>query len=216
MDVLRRLCQPAQRKNCHLGFFFCRAILLADPDIFPKRAAARVHRVRFFQVREMESDYEIEWRDEVRQEDKEIIRRLCASSGFFSAEEVNLAVSLLQERLEKGPASGYIFLFAQYGDEVLGFACYGPIAGTEASWDLYWMAVEEKYRGHGWGEQLHAEVEKRVLRSGGRRLYIWTSSRDQYVPTRRFYERLDYVKEATLRNYYRPGEHLVIYAKSLS
>ncbi len=160
-------------------------------------------------------EHQLEWRDDVRGQDEEILRRICRSSGFFSPEEVDIAVSLLRERLEKGEASGYRFLFAQYADEVLGFACYGPIAGTEASWDLYWMAIEEPYRGHGWGEHLHAEVEKRILASGGKRLYIWTSSKDQYLPTRRFYERLDYVKEATLRNYYRTGEHLVIYGKSL-
>ncbi len=168
-----------------------------------------------FHAREHMSDDQLTWRDEVSRKDEGIIRRLCASSGYFSPEEVDIAASLLQERLEKGEGSGYHFLFAQYGDDVLGFACYGPIPATDGSWDLYWMAIEEQYRGHGWGEQLHGEIEKRIIRSGGRRVYIWTSSREQYVSTRRFYERLDYIKEATLRNYYRPGEHLVIYAKSL-
>jgi ribosomal protein S18 acetylase RimI-like enzyme len=158
---------------------------------------------------------ELKWRGEVRREDQEIIRRLCASSAFFSPEEIEIAVSLLDERLEKGESSGYHFLFLQYEDEVLGYACFGPVAGTEGTWDLYWMAIEEQYRGHGWGEQLHEEVGKRIRASGGKRIYIWTSSRDQYLPTRRFWERLDYVKEATLRNYYRDGEHLIIYGKSL-
>jgi ribosomal protein S18 acetylase RimI-like enzyme len=167
------------------------------------------------QARKTLGEDELKWRGEVGSEDEEIIRRLCASSGFFSSEEIDIAVSLLHERLEKGESSGYHFLFLQYGDEVLAYASFGPVAGTEGTWDLYWMAVEEQYRGHGWGEQLHDEVGRRILAAGGRRVYIWTSSRDQYLPTRRFYERLDYIKEATLRNYYREGEHLVIYGKSL-
>jgi ribosomal protein S18 acetylase RimI-like enzyme len=155
------------------------------------------------------------WRDEVRPGDREIVRGLCESSGFFSAEEVDMAVELVEERMAKGPASGYHFLFAQYGETVLGFACYGPIAGTESSWDLYWITVEGKERGHGLGGKLQAEVERRTVLSGGRRLYVWTSSREQYLPTRGFYERLGYTREATLLDYYKPGENLVIYVKLL-
>ena len=155
------------------------------------------------------------WREEVSSGDRESVRRLCELSGFFSAEEVDMAVELVEEHLAKGVASGYHFLFAQHGDTVLGFACYGPIPGTESSWDLYWIAVEEKKRGQGLGRKLQAEVERRTALLGGRRLYAWTSSRDQYHPTRKFYERLGYSLEATLRDYYKPGEHLAIYVKQL-
>ena len=155
------------------------------------------------------------WREEVSSGDRESVRRLCELSGFFSAEEVDIAVELVEEHLAKGVASGYHFLFAQHGDTVVGFASYGPIPGTESSWDLYWMAVEEKKRGQGLGRKLHSEVERRIALLGGRRLYAWTSSRDQYLPTRKFYERLGYSQEATLRDYYKPGEHLVIYVKPL-
>ncbi len=157
----------------------------------------------------------LEWRNEVRPGDEETVRRICESSGYFSAEEVQIALGLVQERLDKGEASGYHFLFAHYSRTVVGFACYGPIPGTESSWDLYWIAVEEQKRGQGVGRKLQAEVESRAILLGSRRLYIWTSSRDQYLPTRRFYERLGYTREATLRDYYKPGEHLVIYVKHL-
>lgn len=156
------------------------------------------------------------WRDEVKSGDSEIVRRLCKSSGFFSAEEIDIAVELIEERIAKGPASGYHFLFVQYGERVHGYACYGPIPGTESSWDLYWIAVEEDKRGHGLGRKVQAEVERRTSLLGGTRIYIWTSSRDQYRPTRGFYERLGYTREATLRDYYKPGEHLIIYMKSLA
>lgn len=160
-------------------------------------------------------DQPLAWRDKVRPGDDEVVRSLCESSGFFSAEEVAMAVGLVEERLAKEVASGYHFLFAQQGDTVVGFACYGPIPGTESSWDLYWIVVEEKKRGHGLGRKLQAEVEQRTALFGGKRLYIWTSSRDQYFPTRRFYERVGYTKEVTLRDYYKPGEHLVIYVKAI-
>jgi len=161
------------------------------------------------------TDQPLVWRDEVRPGDAEIVRRLCETSGFFSAEEIDIAVELMAERIAKGAASGYHFLFAEYGETVHGYACYGPIPGTESSWDLYWIAVEEEKRGHGLGRKVQVEVERRTALFGGKRLYIWTSSRDQYHPTRRFYERMGYTPEATLRDYYKPGEHLIIYVKPL-
>jgi GNAT superfamily N-acetyltransferase len=161
------------------------------------------------------SEQPLVWRDEVRPGDAEIVRRLCGSSGFFSAAEIDIAVELIEERIAKGAASSYHFLFAEYGEKVHGYACYGPIPGTESSWDLYWIAVEEEKRGHGLGRKVQVEVERRTALFGGKRIYIWTSSRDQYHPTRKFYERMGYTREATLRDYYKPGEHLIIYVKSL-
>ena len=79
----------------------------------------------------------------------------------------------------------------------------------------YWIAVEEEKRGHGLGRKVQVEVERRTALFGGKRIYIWTSSRDQYHPTRRFYERMGYSREATLRDYYKPGEDLIIYMKPL-
>jgi ribosomal protein S18 acetylase RimI-like enzyme len=156
------------------------------------------------------------WREEVRRGDIEVVRSLCRSSGFFSEEEVELAVELVEEHLIKGTISGYHFLFAQQGDQVLGYACYGPVPATESSWDLYWMVVDEEKRGQGLGRRLQSEAERMIFRGGGRRIYIWTSSREQYQPTRFFYERLGYTAEATLHEYYAPGEHLVIYVKAVS
>jgi len=155
------------------------------------------------------------WRDEVTAEDRAIVRRLCASTGFFSDEEIEIAVQLVEERLAKGLASGYHFLFAQRQETICGYACFGPIAGTESSWDLYWIVVEGKDRHRGIGRRLQKEVETRVLCRGGKRIFVWTSSREQYLPTRRFYERMGFTPEATIQDYYKPGEHLIIYGKRL-
>ena len=51
---------------------------------------------------------------------------------------------------------------------------------------------------------------------GGRRVYIETSSKAIYRDTRVFYERRGYRAEATLKEFYSPGDHKVIYVKTLS
>ncbi|MFB3905457.1 MAG: N-acetyltransferase family protein [Acidobacteriota bacterium] len=154
-------------------------------------------------------------RKEVRGTDPDQIRALVAATGFFTQEEIGIATELVEEALNRGVESGYFLLVAEENDRVLGYTCYGPIPGTDASYDLYWIAVHPEAQGRGLGKTLIVETEKQIRASGGRRVYIETSSREQYVPTRRFYLSCGYVQEALLVDFYRPGDSKVIYSKEL-
>ncbi len=157
----------------------------------------------------------LHYREEVRGSDPEAVRAILVSSGFFSAGEVDVAVELVQERLSAGIESGYHFIFAERGGEVVGYSCFGPIPLTLSSYDLYWIAVSEAYRGLGIGGGLLRRTEGRVRGLGGDRLYIETSSRRQYDPTRSFYERHGYRVEAVMEEFYAPGDHKVVYVKRM-
>ncbi len=153
------------------------------------------------------------WRDRVKATDPDLVRRMCAGSGFFHREEVEIAGQLVEERLAKGLDSGYHFLFAELDDSPLGYACYGPIPATASSWDLYWIVVWRNLRGQGIGRLLLAEVERRVIKAGGRRIYVDTSSGPKYAPTRGFYEGRGYVETARLEDFYAPEDDKVIFVK---
>ena len=71
-----------------------------------------------------------------------------------------MAVELAEERLAKGPASGYHFVFAERDGRVLGYTCYGPIALTDGSYDLYWIAVDKSTQGQGLGRLLMEKSEE--------------------------------------------------------
>lgn len=154
-------------------------------------------------------------RTEVHPSDRAAVREIVASSGFFHAFEIDVAVELVEDRLERGDASDYRFIFAEADGRPVGYACYGPIACTVGSFDLYWIAVHESHRGSGLGRRLMNEVESRIAGEGGRKVYIETSSRQQYEPTRRFYERCGYVVEAVLPDFYAAGDGKVIFARTL-
>lgn len=155
-------------------------------------------------------------RDAVRTADVPAIARLAQATGFFTAEEVAVAAELAEERLNKGPAGGYHFLFAEDAAKgLLGYACFGPIPCTRTSFDLYWIIVDPRRQGHGVGKRLIQAAEIQISALGGTRVYIETSSRDLYHPTRRFYERCGYALEAVLKDYYAPGDDKLIYRKSL-
>lgn len=160
-------------------------------------------------------DAGVTYREEVVLADRHRVRRIVESSGYFHPAEVEVAVELVDERLTRGPASGYHFVFADRGGQTLGYTCYGPIAATAGSFDLYWIAVDQAHRGNGLGGALLAYTEQRIRAMGGRQVYIETSNRPQYRPTRMFYEKLGYRKEAVLKDFYAPGDDKAIYVKRL-
>ncbi|MFH1134801.1 MAG: GNAT family N-acetyltransferase [Pseudomonadota bacterium] len=156
------------------------------------------------------------WRHEAYPGDRETVRRLCRTSEMFSPAEVDIAEELVREHLDKGAAaSGYFFLFAQDGPRVVGYACFGPIAGSLCSWDLYWIVVDKQVQGRGLGRKILNEVEKIILGAGRGRIYVETSSRPDYRLTRKFYEGAGYFQEAVIQRFYGPDDHKVIYVKAV-
>ena len=155
-------------------------------------------------------------RETVAEPDIDRVGSLVAGTGFFSDEEIGIARELVEERLAKGVACGYHFLLAETGAALLGYTCYGPTDDSPWLFDLYWIAVLDSCRGKGIGSALLAATERRVARMGGRRIHIETSSRPQYLPTRRFYEKHGYRKGAVHKNFYAPGEDRYVYVKDLA
>ncbi|MGK5094426.1 GNAT family N-acetyltransferase [Deltaproteobacteria bacterium TL4] len=153
------------------------------------------------------------YREKAQPSDCAAIQKIVASSGFFCEDEVKIAVELVEERLAKGERSGYFFIFAEHYGEVIGYTCFGPIDGTLFSFDFYWLAVLEEWRGRGIGMELIQRTEQSIARSGGTRIYIETSSRDQYTPTRKLYLKTGYIEEAVIQDFYAPGDGKVIYTK---
>ncbi|MFN3160958.1 MAG: GNAT family N-acetyltransferase [Rubinisphaera brasiliensis] len=161
------------------------------------------------------------FRDEVRQSDVAAVRQLVHETGFFSSAEVDIAVELVVDRLEKQAASDYHFLFADQqpaegtAGRVLGYACFGEIPCTVGSYDLYWIATDVQFQGQGIGRKLLQQAEERIRQRGGRHVYAETSSRVQYASTRRFYELRGYDAASTLEDFYGPGDGKVTYRKIL-
>jgi GNAT superfamily N-acetyltransferase len=134
------------------------------------------------------------------------------STGVFSPVEAEVAVELVEDRLKRGARSDYAFVFAELDGRTVGYTCYGPIALTASSYDLYWIAVDEACQGRKIGRLLMEKTESLIHAAGGRQIYIETSSRPAYVATRGFYLRCGYQEEAVLKDFYAPGDGKVIYS----
>ena len=150
-----------------------------------------------------------------RQSDLRELRRLVESTGVFYAEETEIAIELLEERLRRGRKSGYEFIFAERDRKLVGYCAWGAVPLTKGSYDLYWIAVAPEAQGLGIGQWLMQLAELEIAKLGGGRLYIETSSRAAYVRTRRFYRAAGYKRAARLRDFYAHGDHKVVFCKTI-
>jgi ribosomal protein S18 acetylase RimI-like enzyme len=157
-----------------------------------------------------------QWRAELRPEDPEKIRNLVIATGFFSVDEIEIAEELPRERLEKGIGSGYDFVLVDVGGRLVGYACFGHVAGTDATWDLYWIAVDPDCQGKGLGAAILYEAELAMAQAGARKIVAETSTTETYALTRQFYAKSGFALAAELQDYYRIGDGMAIYIKDIS
>ena len=153
--------------------------------------------------------------DTVTDADVATIRQLVASTDVFTAAETDIAVELAEERIARGISSGYEFILAHRDERVVGYACYGPTPATDSAFDLYWIVVSADAQGGGIGRQLLAKSEDAIRAAGGTRIYVDTSSKDSYAPTRTFYRKTGFRKIAELPDFYRVGDNKIIYEKAV-
>jgi len=152
-------------------------------------------------------------RKTVEKTDVTLVESIVRSTGFFREDEVAVAVELVEERLLKGVTSGYEFLFAELNGETVAYSCFGLIPCTLQSYDIYWIATRKDQMNRGIGGLLLKETESVIRTMGGNGVYVETSSKELYTPTRAFYERNNYLQKACFDNFYDHGDHKIVYVK---
>ena len=141
---------------------------------------------------------------------------ITARAGVFNQEEVECVDAIWEEYLTLGSEMcGYNFIVDRDGDQILGFACYGPRDLTHGVFDLYWIAVDPNAQRGGVGRGLLTASEEAVRQAGGRMLIAETSGTAHYEPTRKFYFSMGYLNEATIKDFYIEGDDLAIFVKRL-
>ena len=157
---------------------------------------------------------EISFRTIIQLSDVENLVNLARSTSYFNDEEVMIVQELIQETLAQ-PKCGYCWIVAEKDLIPVGFTCYGSIAGSLNTWDLYWIVVDQNLRGGGIGKMLIRQTEHDVKAKNGAMLIAETSGREQYQDTHSFYERCDYTLEATIKDFYAPLDDKLFYVKRM-
>jgi len=174
--------------------------------------------------------------------DRQVVLSFLAETGFFRPDEIDIARELLDAALTEGPKGHYQSFVAcvdssqlpvpssQLGDrsrqlptdnrqlstscETVGWVCFGPTPCTLGTFDIYWIGVAPAWQGRGIGRALTDFAEQAISERGGRLMVVETSSRETYLPTRRFYEALGYREAARIADFYGPGDDKVILLKA--
>lgn len=148
--------------------------------------------------------------------DRDAILHFMDATGFFRADEMEIAREVLDDSLAKRVASGYRSLTGARDGKPVGWICFGPTACTLGTYDVYWLGVDPAAQGGGVGRRLLAEAESAIRGEGGRLVIVETAGRGQYLPTRRFYMRNGYTAQPPIPDFYAVGDDKVIFTKQLS
>lgn len=153
----------------------------------------------------------------IHEADREPIRRLLIATNVFTDEEIGVALELVDIVLNNATQKDYlIYTGLDEANLVAGYYCIGPTPMTDGTYDLYWIAVSPVVQNKGIGKQLLNDAEQRVAGNGGRLIIAETSSQPKYESTRMFYLKNAYSEIARIKEYYRPGDDLVVYGKYVS
>jgi len=147
--------------------------------------------------------------------DYSVVKSILEDTPEFNAIDLAVAYEVIKDYLED-PESGYITLVAEIDNQIKGYVCYGFNTSTQSTWDIYWMAVSRSSRGQGIGTKLLAAAENNIRAAKGTLMIIETSSTPLYDKTNRLYLYLGWKLDARIKDYYAPGDDLLIYEKRIT
>ena len=146
--------------------------------------------------------------------DRSAVVGILSSDETFRPDEVDVALELVDGACDQ-PDGDYRALVCEDAGQILGYVCYGKTPMTDATWDLYWIAVHASSRGRGVASKLARAMETDARQQGGAVVRIETSQLEAYGSARVLYERLAYEEVGRIRDFYRAGDDLVIFSKRI-
>jgi ribosomal protein S18 acetylase RimI-like enzyme len=144
--------------------------------------------------------------------DKPSVMALLEATPEFEPEEIPVAEEVIDFYLDC-PGRDYLINVAESSSGIIGYVCFGQSPLTLSTWDIYWMAVSLECRGMGAGGMLLRDTEEEIQKGGGKLALIETSSKPNYLNTRRFYIKKGYKRVSRIRDFYAPGDHRLIFEK---
>jgi len=153
---------------------------------------------------------------QIQRGDRPKLAAILKAQKHFKAEEVQVALELIDLALTQAGQEDYIFRVAEgTAGRILGYICYGKAPLTDAVYDIYWIVVHPASWKRGTGTLLLHQAEEDMKGRKARLLLIETSSRPPYEIPRAFYRKHGYEEQARILDYYAVGDHKLIYGKFL-
>jgi ribosomal protein S18 acetylase RimI-like enzyme len=143
--------------------------------------------------------------------DRGAVREMLVGCGAFTATEVALALSMVDDGLK----GDYTLPALESDGRLAAFACIGHAQLTAGAWYIYWICVQPALQGSGIGRRLQAHIEDRVRAAGGDRIVLEASGRPDNARALRFYRDAGFAEVGRIPDFYRAGDDCVVYCKVL-
>ena len=146
-------------------------------------------------------------------EDRTDLLKILEATGVFKDYEIEVADEVIRDSMI--PSTSYRSrCCVNEENRAVGYVCWGPTPCTSGTFDLYWIAVHPDFQGHGVGKLLLNCAEEEARQQNARLMIIETSSMTDYDATRKFYANSGYQQFAIIPDFYRQGDHKIIYGKT--
>lgn len=108
-----------------------------------------------------------------------------------------------------------IWFTSTENDKPIAIGYCAPEKLTDGTFNLYALGIHSNIQGKGIGGKMMSFIENHLKKEGKRILIVETSSTNDFKSTRKFYENLNYKKEAVIRDFWEEGDDKIIYWKKL-
>ncbi|KOY86445.1 acetyltransferase [bacterium 336/3] len=148
----------------------------------------------------------------ITQNDIQELKNVIHSTELFPSE---LLDEMVQSFLD-GQNTQEVWITKEIDNKPVAVAFYAPEKVTDRTYNVYLIAIHKDFQGRGIGSELMTYIEETLQRQGGRILIVETSSLPNFEQTRKFYDKLQYQREAIIRDFYQEGEHKIVFWKKLN
>lgn len=90
-----------------------------------------------------------------------------------------------------------------------------PEKFTDGTYNLLAIGVSQDSQRKGIASQMMNYIEERLKQNGGRLLIVETSSDDAQIGARNLYKKLGYLQAAVITDFWKDGEHKLVFWKKL-
>lgn len=148
----------------------------------------------------------------VSEYDVDTLKQVLDSIELFPSEMLD---DMIADYLNN-PDSKDIWFTAIENDQLVAIGYCAPEKLTEGTYNLYAIGVRSDLQGKGIGGKMMNFIEELLRQDGHRVLIVETSGTADFELTRKFYEDLNYTKEAVIRDFWSEGDDKVIFWKKLN
>lgn len=152
----------------------------------------------------------------VEPEDAPTVVSLAVAAELFAADDATVVEAMMDDYVAREHDRGHgCAIDVDASGEPVAVAYWEPATATDRSWYLTMIGVRRDRHRQGRGSVLLRYVEQQLRADGQRLLLVETSSTPTFDRARSFYRSRGYGEEARVRDYYEPGDDMILFRKAL-